>query len=80
MFFSLLHFLSLTSMYVPNLIMIPFVGSKIWPGQATITKTIFRRDNSIYTGKDDGFVHCPSSHCHVSINQISFPSPMYFLK
>jgi len=33
-----LRFLSFTFMYVPSLISISFVLSKIWPGQATIMK------------------------------------------
>ena len=34
----LLYFPSLTSMYVPSLISIPFVLSKIWPKQETIKR------------------------------------------
>jgi len=43
-------------MYVQSLISIPFVLSKIWPGQATILKSIWLRgDNSRqYTGWDYG--------------------------
>jgi len=33
-----LHFISLPSIYKPSSIAIPFVLSKIWPGQATIMK------------------------------------------
>jgi len=35
-------------MYVPSLISIPFVRSKIWPGQSTIMKNKWLRgDNSV---------------------------------
>ena len=38
-----LYFLSLISMYVPSLISIPFVLSKIWPGQASIKKKYYEK-------------------------------------
>ena len=61
-------------MYVPNLISIPFVLSKILLRQASImTNTKLWGYNSVnIQGRIMVLVHCPSSHCHLSINQVSF--------
>jgi len=43
-------------MYVLSLIYIPFVYSKIWPGQATNMKTWLRGDSSVnIQGTDCGY-------------------------
>ena len=69
-----MYFLLLTSMYVPSLILIPLVLSKIWPGQASIMENGYGEITQyIYI-----LVHCTSSYCHLSINQVSFQSLLYF--
>jgi len=64
-------------MYVPSLISIPFVLSKI--GQASIMKKKWLwGDNSV--NMQDRFivvVHCPFPHCYLSINQVSYLSLWY---
>ena len=55
-------------MYVPSLISIPFVLSKIWPGQTSIMKKWLWGDNSVnIQGRIIDFGFCPSPHCHLSI-------------
>ena len=73
------HFLTLKSIYKPSFILFPFVLSKVWPGQASImTNTKLREDNSISIQRRSMVLRfCPSSHCHLSINQVSFQSILY---
>ena len=56
-----------------NQVSIPFVLSKISPGQASImTNTKLRGDNSIsIQGRIMVLGFCPSSHCHISINHFN---------
>jgi len=62
-------------MYVPSLIAIPFVLSKIWPGQASIKKKWLWGDNSVNIEEMiNVLMHCPVPHCYLSINQVSFRS------
>ena len=74
------HFLSLTSFYKPNFISIWFVLSKIRLGQASImTNTKLRGDNSInIQNRIMVLGNCPSSYYHLSINQVSSKSLLYF--
>ena len=73
------HFLSFTCMYVPSFSLIPFILSKIWPGQATFMKIWLREDNSVnIQGRIMVLEHCSYSHCHLTINQVSFHSLMRF--
>jgi len=70
-------------MYVPSLILISFVLSKIWPGKASIIEKEIVKwlwgDNSInIQGRIMAIVHCPSFHCHLSLNQVSSQSLLYF--
>ena len=67
-------------MYVPSLISIRFVLSKIWVGQVTIMKNKWLGGDSSVNiqGKIMIIVHCTSSNCHLSINQVSFQSLLYF--
>jgi len=71
-----LPFPSLLSICKPSFIKIPRVLSKIWPGQASIMKNKWLRgDNTVnIQGRIMVIMHCPSSHCHPSINQVSFQS------
>jgi len=61
-------------MYVPSLISIPFLLSKIWPGQATIMKNKWLwGDNSVnIQGRVMVLMQCTSFHCHLSIYQVLF--------
>ena len=43
----LLHFFSLTTMYVQSFISIPFQLSKIWPGKATIMEQNWLRGDNL---------------------------------
>jgi len=62
-------------MYVPSLISIPRVFSKIWPEQATIMKKWLWGDNSINIQvRSMVLVHCTSTHCHLFISQVLFQS------
>ena len=62
-------------MYVPSLISIPFVLSKIWHGQTSIMEKWLWGDNSVnIQGRIIDFGFCPSAHCHLSINQDSLKS------
>jgi len=65
-------------MYVPNLISILLY--KIWPEQATIIKNKWLwGDNSVnILGRIMVLVQCTSSHCRLSIYQVSFQSRLYF--
>ena len=60
---------------------IPFVLSKIWPGQTSIMKKKWlRRDNTVnIQGRIMVLMHSTSSPCHLSINQVSFQSLSVFL-
>jgi len=71
-------FLSLSSIYKP--IFISFRILKIWLGQASIMKNKWLRgDNSVnIPGRIMINVHCPSSYCHISINQVPLQSLLYF--
>ena len=74
-----LPFLSLSSIYKPSFISIPFVLFRIWPRKATILRIWLRSDNSInIQGRIMVLGFCPSSHCHLSINQVLFQSLLYF--
>ena len=75
-----LHFLSLLSIYKPSVIPIPFVLLKILLRQASIMKNKWLwGDNSVnIPGRIMVHVHCPSSYCHLSINQVSLQSLLYF--
>ena len=74
-----LPFLSLSSIYKPSFISIRFVLFRIWPRKATIMRNWLRRDNSInIQGWIMVLVHCPSTHCHLSINQVSLKSHRQF--
>jgi len=70
------------SLYVPSFISIPSVLLKIWPGQASIMKNKWLRgDNSVkIQSRIMVLVHCPSSHCHLSINQVSKSIPFVLSK
>ena len=61
--------LSLSSIYKPNFISIPFVLSKIWLRKASIIKyKMLRRDNSVnIQGRIMVPGFCLSSHCHIYI-------------
>ena len=61
-------------MYVPNLISIPFVLSKIRVGQVTIMKNKWLGGDSSVNiqGKIMIIVQCTSSNRHLSINQVSY--------
>jgi len=61
-------------MYVPSLILIPFVLSKIWPGQATIMKKKWLQGDSSVNLQGMVMVlgFRPSTHCHLSIYQVLF--------
>ena len=73
------HFLSLPSIYKPSFISIPYVLFKIWPGHTSIMKKRLQGDNSInIQGRIMVLEHSTSSHCHLSISQVSFQSLMYF--
>ena len=67
-------------MYVPSLISMHFVLSKIWLGPATIMKNEWLRGNNYLNiqCRIMIIVHCTSSNCHLSINQVSFQSSLYF--
>jgi len=42
-------------------------------------KKWLREDNTVdIQGRVMVIVHCPSSHCHLSIKQVSFQSLLYF--
>ena len=66
----------LPSIYKPSSISVHFVLPKIWPGQASITKNKWLwGDNSVnIQGMTMVLIHSTSSHCHLSINQVSFQS------
>jgi len=69
------HCPSLSSIYKPSFISIPYVLSRIWPGQATIMKKWLWGDKSInIQGRIMFIAHCTSTQCHLSINQVSFKS------
>ena len=73
------HFLSLPSIYRPSFISIPFLLNKIWARQATTMKTWLWGDNFVnIQGRSMVLVHCPSSHYHLSLNQVSVQSLMDF--
>jgi len=76
---GILHFLFLSYVYVPSLISIPFVLFKIWPGEGNNMETKWLRgDYSVNIQSRIMFaVHCPSSLCHLSINQVSFQALLY---
>jgi len=64
-------------MYVPSLISISFVLSKIWPRQESIMKNkwliVTGGDNTVnIQGRIMVLVHCPSPDCHLSINKVPF--------
>ena len=68
-------------MYVPSLILTPFVLSKIWPRQESIMRynKWLRGDNTVnIQGMVMVIVHSTSSHWHLSISQVSFQSRLYF--
>ena len=74
-----LHFLSLPYIYKPCFTSIPFLLNKIWAGQATTMKTWLWGNNSVnIQERIIVLVHCPFSHCHISINQVSFQYLLYF--
>jgi len=57
----------------------PFVFSKIWPRQESVMKKGLRGDNYVnIQGRIMVLVHCPSSHCHLSINKVLLQSLLYF--
>ena len=58
----------------------PFVLFKIWPAQSSIMKNkCLWGDSSVnIQGRIMVLVHCPSPHCHLSINQVSIQSLLYF--
>ena len=73
-------FLLLLSIYKPIFISIPLVLLQIWPGQASIMKKTkwLRGDNSVnILGRILVIVQCPSSYCHLSINQVPLQSLLY---
>ena len=78
--FCALPFHSLLSIYKPSFISISLVLSKIWPRQESIIKNKWLwGDNSVnIQGRSMVLVHCPSSYCHLPINQVSFQSLLYF--
>jgi len=66
-------------MYVPSLISIPFVLSKIWPGQASIMKKWLWEDNSVnIKGRSMVLVHCLFPHYYL-IYKPSFISITFVL-
>ena len=70
----------LLSIYKPIFISIPLGLLKIWLGQASIMKKTkwLRGDNSVnILGRILVIVHCPSSYCHLSINQVPLQSLLY---
>ena len=62
-------------------ISITFVLSKIWPRQTHIMKKkwLWGYNSVNIKGRIMILVHCPSSHCHLSTNQVSFQSLKYVL-
>ena len=56
-----------------------YLYTKTWQRKPPLMKKIMR-DNyvNIQGSQDYGSVHCPSSHCHLSINQVSFQSLLNF--
>ena len=54
---------------------------KVWPGQSSImtNNKWLRGDNYVNIRDTIMFVcYCPSSNCHLPINQVLFQSPLYF--
>ena len=74
------YFLLLLSIYKPIFISIPLVLLKIWSGQASLWKSKLLRGDYFVNIQSRilVIVHCPFSHCHLSINQVSFQSLLYF--
>ena len=49
------------------------------PDRQQLWKKKLRVNNSVnIQGRIMVLIHCPSSHCHLSINQVSFQSRLYF--
>ena len=63
-------------MYVPSLTSNPFVLYKIWSRQESIIKKKLLRRNNYVNIKCMimVLVHCPSTDCNLSINQVPFQS------
>ena len=66
--------------YKPIYISIPLLLLKIWPDRHLLWKSkLLWGDNSLkIQRKIMVLVHCPSSHCHLSINQVPLQTLLYF--